>query len=338
MLLFMDSFDHYASGDVLQKWTSQSAASGQAIGSGAGRRGTNSWRFTASTRTGKAVPSTAGPYIIGFALKQDTLPPTEAFMCQFLESGAGHVRLYVLNDGSIAVKRLTTTLGTSATGVVSGGATNYIEFKASIHDSTGAYEVRVNGASVLSGSGADTRNGGTGVVTSIEICGATSVDSDFDDVYICDTTGAVNNDFLGDVRCDAYFPSGNGNSSDLVGSDANSVDNYLLVDEASTDGDTSYVESSTAGDHDTYAFGNMAHTPLTIHGVQIVASAKKDDAGARSIATVTRSGGADTDGATQALSTSYVMYQEILEEDPDSSAPWDKTGFDAAEFGVKVAA
>jgi hypothetical protein len=212
-----------------------------------------------------------------------------------------------------------------------------LEFKGTINDTTGTYEVRVNGANVVSGSGADTRNGGTGVISSVALIFARSGEL-WCDIVICDGGGSSNNDFLGDRRVDCFFPSGNGNSSQLIGSDGNSVDNYLLVDESAPNGDTDYVQSGTSGDKDTYNFPNMSHTPSSINGIQICMNAKKDDSGTRSISSVIRSGGTDTNGTTQALSTSYAYYLQISETDPNTSAAWTKAGFDAAEFGQRVAA
>jgi len=55
-----------------------------------------------------------------------------------------------------------------------------------------------------------------------------------DDIYICDDLGTVNNTFLGDVRIEKLTPTSNGTTSDFVGSDADSTDNYLLVDDVIT--------------------------------------------------------------------------------------------------------
>jgi hypothetical protein len=188
----------------------------------------------------------------------------------------------------------------------------------------------------------DTKNTANATANGVRLGTSASTpgaDWDFDDLYICDGAGSTNNNFLGDCRVDAFAANGNGNSSQLTGSDGNSTDNYLLVDDATTiDDDTTYVEHATVGNKDTYACANMSHTPTSIFGVQVCANAKKDDAGAKSLCTVTRSGGADTDGATQALSTSYTYYREILEQDPNGPIAWTATNFNAAEFGIKVAA
>lgn len=337
-LRFVDSFDHYATGDVLEKWTApETSISTQAIATGTGRRGTNGWTSSGTSRgLIKGVPNHA-THIIGFAVNfGGAVPTVAANIIEFREGGQTHLAVRINADLSLSVRRATTTLATVG-GVLPANGFFYLEFKGTVHDTTGAYEVRVNGANVLSASGIDTRDGGAGVTASV-VLGCVISNMVFDDLYICDGAGSTNNDFLGDVRVDCFQPSGNGNSSQLLGSDGNSTDNYLLVDETAPNDDTDYVSSSTVSQKDTYAFPNMSHTPATINGVQVVMSAKKDDAGLRSIASVTRSGGADTDGTTQAVSTSYFYYMQILETDPNTAAAWTQSGFDAAEFGIKVAA
>jgi hypothetical protein len=337
-LRFFDGWDHYATADAAEMWSAfDGTSSGQSIASGAGRRGGNGW--TCNT-TGRgltiAIPSTS-TVILGFALNMGAAPASAMNIVELREVSTLHIALRINTDLSVSVLRNTTVLGTSASGVITATGFCYVELKTLINDSTGTYEVRVNGGSVLSGTGADTRNSGTsGVITVASILFARGGQI-FDDFYICDGAGSVNNDFLGDRRVDAYFPSANGNSSQMVGSDTDSTDNYLLVDETSPNDDTDYVQSDVLNNKDTYTFQNMVHTPSSISGVMALANAKKDDAGTRSIAIVTRSGGADYDGSSHALSTSYTYYRDILETDPATSAAWSLSGFNNAEFGPKVA-
>lgn len=278
-------------------------------------------------------------WTVGFAFKCASLPSTSGDIIALMDGAVVHVTLRLTTAGALAVTRNGTVLGTSAN-VISAGSYFYIELKAKIDDSTGTYDVQVNGGNVLTGTGADTRNAGNATADTVRIginlvAGNFSSTLDFDDLYICDGQGSTNNTFLGDVRVDAYLPAGAGNSTQLT---ASAGSNYQCVDDSTPNGDTDYVQSATTSQKDTYDFTNMSHTPSTIFGVQILMSAKKDDAGTRSIAAVTRSAGSDTDGTTQALSTSYVYYREIRETDPNGPAAWTKTSFNAAEFGVKVAA
>jgi hypothetical protein len=257
----------------------------------------------------------------------------------FLDAGSIQVDIRVRPDGTIRATRNGTTLATSSSSL-SISTQYFIETKVAINDTTGSVEVKVNGSSTgwINITSQDTKNTANASANVIQISGIATSNTDFDDLVICDGQGSTNNDFLGDVRVDCYLPSGNGNSSQLTGSDGNSTDNYALVDEASQNGDTDYVQSATVAQKDTYAYTDMSHTPSSIFGLQINMVAKKDDSGNRSIQSVVRSGGSDTDGSAQALSTTYACYREIRETDPNTAAAWTRTNLNSAEFGVKVAA
>lgn len=337
-LLFFDGWDHYTTADVLDMWTAiDGSATGQLIAAGTGRRGGNGWTSSITGRGLNIAITSSSTVIAGFALSMGGAPSSALNIIELREASTLHIALRMNTDLSVSVLRNTTVLATSAAGVITTSGYCYLELKTLINDTTGTYEVRVNGANILSGTGADTRNSGTGVITVAAILFARNGQI-VDDFYICNSAGSVNNDFLGDRRVDAYYPSGNGNSSQLVGSDSNSTDNYLLVDDTNPNDDTDYVQSDVVGNKDTYAFQNMLHTPASISGVMILGNAKKDDAGSRSITIVTRSGGTDYDGSTQALSTSYTYYKEIRETDPATSSAWTQSGFNNAEHGPKVAA
>jgi hypothetical protein len=342
-LRFVDSFDHYATADILQKWT-LSGGTAPTIVAAAGRRSTACLRITGSSGASltKTLDSQA-TWIIGFALNVSQGPSGAARLLVCYDTGTEHLRLRLNTDGTISVMRGGSTVLSTSAATIAFASYGFLEFKFTINDTTGSYEVRYNGAMITSGSGVDTRNGANSTVNQFQLRSDAVGESpggtySFDDLYICDGSGSSNNDFLGDVRVDCYLPDGNGNSSQLVGSDGNSVDNYALIDEASQNGDTDYVQSATVSNKDTYTFSNMSHTPADIFGVQVNMIAKKDDSGTRSVCAVTRSGGSDTDGTTQALSTAYLCYREIRETDPNTAAAWTTTNLNNAEFGIKVAA
>lgn len=344
MLRFTDSFDHYSTSEITRKWTALAGiGSSQSISSGNGRRSTSSFRSTNPGNSGVSKTLDAqATWIVGFGFRAATLPASIKHLVKFFDTATLHTDIRLNSDGTLTATRNGTSLGSSSN-ALSAGTYYFIEVKVTISDAAGVVELRVNGSSTgwIALTSVDTRNGGNASANVIQILGAgtsENVTFDVDDLTICDTSGSTNNDFLGDVRVDCYHPDGNGNSSQLTGSDANSTDNYLLVDDTTPDDDTTYVESSTAAQKDTYAFPAMSHTPSSVFGLQVSMMSKKDDAGARSIASVIRSGGSDTDGTSQALSTSYVNYVQISETDPNTAAAWTKTGFGNAEFGVKVAA
>jgi hypothetical protein len=249
-------------------------------------------------------------------------------------------------SGHIVAKRAGpngTTLGTS-TNAMSVSQWYYIEAKVKTDNTTGTVDVKVNGVTWLTLSSQDTQVTANAYVNLVgfgaDPVSATGMQQDIMDMVVLDTAGsAPTNDFLGDVRVEGILPSGNGNTSQLVGQDANSTDNYLNVDEDApgADDDTTYNESSTVGDKDTYNYPSLTPTTGTVFGVQISPHAKKTDAGTRSIVSVARLSGTETDGSTQTLNSSYAYLPDVRETKPGGGV-WSISDVNSAEFGVKVSA
>ncbi len=343
-LVYVDSFDHYTT--ITDKgWIANFNGIGNGIGA-FGRNGTSGQRINNSTGRGitRVLPGSYSTIVVGFAVRS-TGWDNNVQLLQLSESGTNHIQLRTTAAGRLQVCRSTTQIGSTGTATLTTNLFYYVELKVTIHDSTGSFEVRVNGTTDITGSSLDTRNGGTsGVIDTLVLGDNTgsapnfSVNLDWDDLYVLDTSGSSpTNDFLGDVRIEALLPDNNGNSSQLVGSDGNSTNNYQLVDESAPNGDTDYVESSTVGDKDTYSYGNLTSTTGTVYGVQILPYAKKTDAGVRSIKSVARLSGTETDSSDKTLSTSYGYLPDIRETKPGGGA-WSISDVNSAEFGVKVSA
>jgi hypothetical protein len=111
---------------------------------------------------------------------------------------------------------------------------------------------------------------------------------------------------------------------------------YSLINEATPDGDTSYVTDSTPGHYDTYVFDDI-DSGATVYGVQLNLYARKDDAGTRQIAPVIRHSGTDHDGTTVTLGTSYGFTRELHDKDP-TGTDWTPSTVNANEYGVKEVA
>jgi hypothetical protein len=348
-LLFCDGFDHYT--NLNEKWSGYLTAT-PSIAASSGVRGDGVLSFTAPTDQRGLIKSvTAGDvFIVGFSIYLRGAITGSDRILSFADSIRGdigdHVYIRINLNGTVSVLRGSgTVLGTSVESIPL-TTWVYFECKITIHDTTGAYEIRFDGANVLSASNVDTKDSTDTNVFSIIIGNSSGTSSNgvavatgyyINDFYVCDDSGSIANDFLGPCRVDALYPSGNGNSSQWVGSDGNSTDNYLLVDETSPDSDTTYVESGTSTNKDTYAFGDISHTPSNIYGVQVSAYAKADDAGTRIIGVATRSAAADYNASTtHAVGQSYAYHPTVLETDPATSAAWTKVNLNAAEFGVRV--
>lgn len=203
----------------------------------------------------------------------------------------------------------------------------YIEIAALVDDTVGYVTVHVNGQEDINFSG-DTKNNANPLIQ-LRLGSLIAVD----DIYICDVNGTVNNTFLGDVKVEGIRPNGNGNSSQGVGSDADSVDNYALVDDTTPD-TADYVAFGAATDKDTYSYENLASSVGNVKGVSVISYLANDDAGAATARSVARLSGTESTGATHSATTSYIPHAHIYEEKPGTGA-WTIADVNSAEFGIE---
>jgi hypothetical protein len=206
-----------------------------------------------------------------------------------------------------------------------------------VADSGGVVQVRLDGAQVLSVTG-DTCNAGTAEIATVRfsnhfVASGTRHLLRLDDVYLCDTAGSRNNDFLGDIRVVTLQPNADTAQADFTPS-TGSVHCSLVAEAPDDDGDTSYVESGTVGHKDLYGYQDLTATPAAIMAVQLATVARKDDAGNRSLRAVIKSGATTADGATRVLGTTYALYDDRFEVDPATGSAWTKAGVDALEAGA----
>jgi hypothetical protein len=341
-LRFCDSFDHYQTSDITRKWSNAGGTS-PTIGV-VGRNGTNGMRLVNSR--GSSVSKTLdnqATWIVGFGIKVAAFPAADEPILQIKDGSDTQVTFSLASDGKIKVYRgegwsggaNSSLLGTSSTGI-SAGSYYFVEFRALISDTVGTADVRINATSVLSLTGLDTKvsaNAYANVIQIGEDSGASALTVDIDDLYVLDGTGALNSNFLGDVRVEALFPNGAGNYSQwtpIAGS------NYQNVDETPPDDDVTYNLESTNAQKDSYAFQNSSLASGSVKGVMTHILARKDDAGSRSIRRFARVSGTDYAGSTVLTSSSYTYYSEVLESNPATSAPWTLTELNAAEFGIEM--
>lgn len=333
-LLFMDGFDHYATADMAKKWTSVTNVTINATG---GRRnGGYMSPLSGSMVLSKTLPSSYSTLTTGFAFWR-SVTVSQGSIVTFYESATAHLGVKLVTGNFLAVYRGSTLLATGTT-PLSASTWYYIEFKGTVHDSTGSYTLRINGNTELTASNVDTRNAGTSGLVNILNLGIDNTNNyggGFDDFYILDSSGSAPlNDFLGDVRIDTVYPSSDGTYTDFTPSTG--VSHFALVDEA-TPNTSDYNQSSTAGQRDSYGLQDLtALTAQTIYGVQVNAAATKDDAGARSLATFIRHGDTNADAAAVALPTSQTYISNVFPTNPSTGAAWTEAQVNAMEAGVIV--
>ena len=366
-LLFLDSFDHYATGDLLEKWTSVWASGTVAPTIAASGRTANALQWTTAGMNQYMKSLTLTPQvgvsgttaIVGFAFKISSL------------SGLNNVAYgaaVTIFDGSTAKfgYRLnpdgTWSCGTgdgpntyTSSGVPIQNATwAYVEIKTVLHDTMGSAEIRVNGTTVLSEINIDTVKTGTASWSSLTLFSTgysqndapalSVVTLDIDDFYLLDGTtgtGRANNNFWGDTSI-RYLPPEADTATRDWGRSAG-ADNYALVAEGGStpqtpDDDSTYVTSDTVGAVDLYDFPAVT-TGAEVFGVQAVVAARKGDTGSAQIAAEVLSGATqETHGSPLGIASDSAYSYFLFPWDADPNAgpgEWTESSLNAAKFGPK---
>jgi hypothetical protein len=216
-----------------------------------------------------------------------------------------------------------------------------VEVKVVVSDTVGSVEVRFDGVVVLN---LTSLNLGTTGISACNVYPTTTGTNygrglNWDDFYLCDDTGTTNNDFLGDVRVDAYLPTSDGIHQDFDYSSG--TDAYALLDEKPP-AVADYVSSATVGHkvstkitavEQTDALGNV----LPILGV--VASNicnNPEGGGIRKVTPRIEIGETYALGTEVTLSNLYHRVPQVLEINPDAMEAWTAETLSTANFGIDV--
>lgn len=342
-LLFIDGFDHYGTtaANIARKWTS-----GTTFAFITGRYGSGSAIEVRQQTLIKNLPANETTLIVGFAYRFGGTAGgvsytygsfTTNVLVAFEDTTNAQIDLRVnQSTGEIFVTRNGTTLGTS-TSRFPLGVWTYVEFKATINNSTGSFEVRLNGTSVLTGSSLDTQNTANAYVTRVAFRSLNGgVNHYIDDVYFANTSGSVNNDFLGPISINTIFPSAAGNSTQWTPS---AGANYAAVDENPPNDDTDYVSETTAEDVDLYTYADPTDNSAEVKGIQINLLGRRITAGDSStVAAMVRTSSTDYEQTTESDwgGATYTYRPRIVENNPNTTAPWTISELNSAEFGVKL--
>lgn len=275
------------------------------------------------------------------------------------ESGQSPSLLQLKNGGDVAVdvrwdtdnNTLQLYLGTTqvdtALSAAFAATSNWIHvgIDAKIAGSGGWVYVYLDGVEVLSTTG-DTTTGASAIDSLIVGSPRTSNRWTnfiyFDDLYLDNLSGESAAAIVPDYRFVPVTPDGNGTASEWDGSDGDSTDNYLLVDEVTPDDDTTYVETDVGNEDDEYTMSDISlEAGYEVSAVIALGYAKKLNAGgALDLKLITRTTVAATPySATSSaftLGTDYGLYFDRRALRPDGGA-WDETTVNALEIGVQTA-
>jgi hypothetical protein len=282
--------------------------------------------------------------VVGFAfyLNSSSIPSYSItrYLTSFFDAYEGnlHVRVFVNSSRLIEFRtNAGSILATSSGHSIQGYTWYYLEIKITISNTVGQITCEVNSDEVLNTAASlDTCNGSNEYAGAVECRRISVMSIMFDDLYVCDTTGSKNNDFLGDCRVDPVRPNAIGSHGDFSPS---AGDNWQNTDDLyGPDGDSTYNDGELLGDQDSYNLGPLvALTGSAIYGLKNVITARKTDVGARKVKILTVSGGSDYLAPDEhTLSDSYLTKTQIYEDNPDDAADWEDADINAMEVGIEI--
>jgi hypothetical protein len=217
---------------------------------------------------------------------------------------------------------------------------HYIEMKYTVSN-TGSYEVRVNGVNIMSDSGIDVKAGTNDNVSAVRFRGTQGESATssgvalIDDIYICNTNGSFNNDFLGPIKVETLLPNASGDDSDFTPSAGSNFEN--VNDAEGNDGDTTYNESSTVANLDLFNCEDLTYLTSTIIGVRLDSVCRVTDTTARTIIPTLKSSTVEGAGSSHGIaSIDWSRTVNFFEEDPNVSAAWTSTTINAMQIGYEV--
>ena len=323
-LRFVEGFDDGAM--FAKGWTNPwSANTAPVVGGGRFGGGALSCRYIYGGQFIFASPL-AGTVTMGVAIRPDRNNQTGT-ICSF-----GIVRIKILPGGALGLYRSDNDAAVAVSGAAVWPSSNiwrYIETQIDL--TTGVCKVRADGVEVVSGT-LPVSTSINSVVFPNQPNGG--VEFAIDDIYILDTTGTVNNNFLGDVRVQTLLPDADGSNVAMIPSTGTS--HYNLVNEA-TPNTTNYVYTPTVGAKDSYQYQNLDGNTARVYGVQALAYARKDATGTINLRNITRIGSMDYSGKTTVpLSASWTIGKELWEQSPATSSSWSPNEVNDAEFGIET--
>jgi hypothetical protein len=245
--------------------------------------------------------------------------------------GSAHIN----TGGGVTLRGGATILQESSLGSLVGNGILYlIEVHYKLADAGGAFEIKINGVSVVSFSG-DTKIVAPTTVTGMRFGNDSADYSKYSFCYIDDLIIDDAN-WIGPTSIQGLAPTGAGATTGFTPSTGS---NYACVDETPPS-DIDFVYTNTPNVVDTYALGNLTGTINSIKAVQVQARCMQEGSPATTkIQLVTRPASTDRVSASKTVQTfAPKSVFNIWELNPEDSAAWEEADVNGMEIGVKAVA
>ncbi len=340
-----NNFDPVSRADILAAWTGLSGYTLQASSLGGQEIVLGGGATMFKTLDHQAV------WIIGdrIMLVSGTGLTLDALIYQGRNNGTSLVQLVSNIDGTLTAYAGGVAIGTSSIALHS-NKHYYVEIKVTLTGTTNinvAVVINLDGNPVITGNvnsgiNQNTLTSGTATINNHLIGSGNTVSLVHKDIYVCDGTGSINNDFLGDVQIGALRPNG-----DVVSgwTPNTGTVHFSLVNDFNppdptfgfgSDSDGTFVSSGTVSSQDIWDWEDIVTFSGQIKFIQLSMFARKDAEGTKKFQIVTGNTGSENQSPDFSVEDDYVYHQYILDKDPGTGLPWTVTGFNAKRFGIKV--
>ena len=359
VIIAMDGMDVYSATTDLSGLGTYSLASDVTWSGTSGRFGSGGITLNGYGSLTKTITGSPTELLVSFSYDVPSLSATVPFLSFLSASGtessvsinfATQQVLFLNHSGTVIYTSPTLTTGLTAGwhfveiyallgGVVSGIA-------------TGVMMISIDGTPAATVYTAWNTNGAGGAAYSAISFGTSgSAIGTIDDLIIRNMTGTVGGSgttddsitsysspgdtiFFGDGRI--YTRSPNADASPNNGTPESGTNHYAMVDSLPYNTSDYITMTNTSGQEELYDVASLGATPSSIWAVQVSTIAEKTDAGAANLENLLVSGTATDTGVNNALTTSYQLYRDVFQTDPNTSAAWTVSGVNAAKIGYKV--
>lgn len=285
---------------------------------------------------------------------------TSATIYDFMASDPARSQVSVVVDGNGVVRfyrgRHYTSFDDAGTliaqsdPIIVASAWNHVEVQVYLHDTLGWVRVAVNGVHRYSATGLDTKYDTSNIVSVANrvsninnVSGSGSCDFYMDDYALYDFTGnsatdtdwcpttdgsGVATNYIGVLGAYVGFPDGDTAEADWLRS-AGGAPSYPLIGKT-TPNDATYLYATTATDLSEFAHGDLPEEITYIRGVDIYSRMSLSDAGAAMYRVGMKSVAAVYDAPEIPLTVEPTYWVAQVNVDPNTSARWTRTSYNAS--------
>ena len=330
----MEGFEGYADmADVRRRHILTGTGTSTLVAGRLGGQALHLFTNNALFMNGFGTPTT---FVLGFACRFSGTSTFNGDLIRVFSLSVEQLVLRIVTGGKLYLDRGTTNIDGGTVPMILQNW-HYIEFKATIDNSVGAYEIKLDGITIMSDSSVDTQNAAASSIDLVQFHRNSSQSEEYDDIYLLDDQGLNNTDFLGDTQIETIIPDGDGNQNDFAPDSG--LTNWEMVDDGDTpDDDSTFNSGGTLDDAELYTMAAMTASFDSVAAIQVRNHLRKEEAGDRQGRALIRSNTDQAEGAAHGMSTDYRYHEHIFETDPQGGGAWTETRINALEAGFTIEA